>query len=253
MSRSLRLNRVIAPDGKTLIVAMDHGIALGVVKGLEKIVDVIVDVWKGGADAVMLNLGMLKNVGNYIPKGLGVIASIGVVNPLTSYRNIVETAIRLGADCIKIMFFAETENDNDNIHRLLELSSICSEWNIPLMVEVYPKKNPYNPDTIAHYVRRCNEVGADLIKTFYTGSKETFRYITSISMVPIVILGGPKIEREEELLSMVRDAIEAGAIGIAFGRNIWQHPQPQKITNALKMVIHENRPVDEVVKILKGD
>lgn len=252
MRSGLRLNRIIAPDGRTLIVAMDHGIALGAVRGLEKVADVINKVWRGGADAVMLNLGMLKAVESFIPKGLGVIASIGVVNTTVSYPYIVEAAVKLGADCIKVMFFAETERDSDNIHRLLELASICTSWGMPLMIEVYPKKNPHSPDTLAHYVRRCNEVGADIIKTFYTGSKESFKYVVSASASPIVILGGPRVEKEEQLLMMVRDALEAGAIGVAFGRNIWQHPYPERITAALRMVIHEGRPLDEAVKLLKG-
>ncbi len=248
----LRLSRVLGPDGRTLIVALDHGIALGIVKGLEDVAGIVSEVWRGGADAVMVNLGMLRSIEHTIPRGLGVIASIGVVNTALNYEHIVRDAVKLGADCVKVVFFAQVEDESSCIHKVLELSSICSDWNIPLMVEVYPKKEPHNKDVVAHYVRRCCEAGANLIKTFYTGSKESFSYVVRTSQAPIIILGGPKVENYEELLTMVRDALDVGAIGVAFGRNIWQHPEPRKVTEALKMIIHDGKTVSEALKIIRG-
>ena len=64
------------------------------------------------------------------------------------------------------------------------------------------------------------------------------------------IRDSPKRESIKEVLKDVRDAIDAGAIGIAFGRNIWQAKDPEKMTRALSKIIHENASVEEALEII---
>jgi fructose-bisphosphate aldolase/2-amino-3,7-dideoxy-D-threo-hept-6-ulosonate synthase len=44
-----------------------------------------------------------------------------------------------------------------------------------------------------------------------------------------------------DILQMCEDAIKAGAIGVTFGRNIFQHNNPNEIIKALHAIIMENK------------
>src|SRR5690606_14833260 len=100
----------------------------------------------------------------------------------------------------------------------------------------------YTLENIGFTVRAAAELGADIVKTAYpTGaSANEFRAIIEACFVPVIVLGGAALGDDEALLTMVKQAIEAGAAGIAVGRNVWQHPQPAKIAAALHAVVHDN-------------
>jgi DhnA family fructose-bisphosphate aldolase class Ia len=92
-------------------------------------------------------------------------------------------------------------------------------------------------DQIAVAARVGAEVGADLIKIRYSGSVESFRTVTNNCYRPVVVLGGSK-QSSEQLLSSTREALTAGAKGVAVGRNVWQSADPGSITASLAEVVH---------------
>ena len=106
-------------------------------------------------------------------------------------------------------------------------------------------------DEVAVAVRVAAEAGADVIKTAYPGTVEGFRKVVSVSPVPVVILGGAKTKDERDLLTMVKDAIDAGGAGVAMGRNIWKYSDPAKIVRAITGIIHDGKTVDEALEELK--
>ena len=50
---------------------------------------------------------------------------------------------------------------------------------------------------------------------------------------------------------MVKDATEAGAIGVSLGRNIFQHNNPLKIVQAIYSIIIKNFDVESALEHLK--
>ena len=84
----------------------------------------------------------------------------------------------------------------------------------------------------------------------YTGDVETFREAVDICPLPIVILGGAKMDTERDALATVAGALEAGAIGVAFGRNVFQHPNPTGMIKALRQVIHEDASIEGALTLL---
>jgi DhnA family fructose-bisphosphate aldolase class Ia len=89
-----------------------------------------------------------------------------------------------------------------------------------------------------------------LIKTYYTGSPESFREVTENCPVPCLIAGGAKMNTSMDTLEVVEGAMTAGASGVVFGRNIWQNKRPAAMVNALKAIIHDNQPASEAIKLL---
>ena len=68
--------------------------------------------------------------------------------------------------------------------------------------------------------------------------------------VPVLILGGEKISSDREILTMVRDAMDVGAVGITMGRNIWGHKNIGGMTAALEAIIHNDSSVETAYKLL---
>ena len=83
------------------------------------------------------------------------------------------------------------------------------------------------------------ELGVDIIKTFYTGSAESFAQVVEMAAPALVVAaGGPKLETDADVLRMAENVVQAGAAGITFGRNVWQCCDPAGLIRALKVVVH---------------
>jgi class I fructose-bisphosphate aldolase len=59
------------------------------------------------------------------------------------------------------------------------------------------------------------------------------------------IAGGPAVDTDREVLEMVRGACDAGALGVMFGRNIWQRDDPAAVIDALSSIVHDDATVEE--------
>jgi len=81
---------------------------------------------------------------------------------------------------------------------------------------------------------------------------ESFRRVVEGCPVPVVVAGGPKMGSDEDVLRMVRMAMDAGARGVAIGRNIFQAENPTKMTKAISMIVHDNAEVEEALEFLKS-
>lgn len=68
--------------------------------------------------------------------------------------------------------------------------------------------------------------------------------------MPVVIAGGPKINTDYDILEMCDSAMKAGAKGVTFGRNIFQHDNPVSIIRALHRVIIDGVSHDEAFEVL---
>ena len=253
-----RLCRIFREDGRTLIVAMDHG-SQGPMHGLEKPGHVLDEVVAGGADAVLTSLGVATTYSHKI-EHCGLILRIdggsgfGTEKVRVWQRYPVSAAIAIGADAAGCMGLVGWPCEADNIQYMNRLASECLQTGMPLMVEVLPlSETSPGPDLargIAKGVRMVAEFGVDFVKTKYTGDPDTFRAAVESTYIPIVILGGPKVNSDLELLAVVHEALGAGASGVAFGRNIWQHPTPKRLVQALAAVIHDDASPEQAVKLL---
>lgn len=248
-----RLNRIFREDGRTLIVAMDHvGYSDKALPGLDQPENTIRQVLAGGADAIMTTYGTALNFLPAIGRG-ALILSVPSDPPIVD--GAVENALRLGADAVKTMVYPWA--NDDSVTNCGVLAAACARWGLPILAETIPggffaAEEMKSVEKVAGGARVGVEAGADLIKTFFVGGKDGFRRVVENCPVPVVVLGGEKASDERELLSTVHEAIQAGAAGVAMGRNIWGHPQPQKITAAIAAVIHDGASVEQALRIFKG-
>ena len=85
--------------------------------------------------------------------------------------------------------------------------------------------------------RIAYELGADAIKTDYTGDVESMRQVIRSVGVPVLTLGGAR-GAAEAVEAAARDAITAGAKGLIFGRNVWAADDPITTTRNLLDIVH---------------
>jgi len=255
--RDVRLSRILR-DGKMLCIPMDHGISSGPIAGIDDIHKVIYACESAGLTSVLVNKGILKSMPR--PSRVGVIVHLSASTSIgpTPNRKVlsgsVEDAVRLGADGVSLHINIGSKEEPEMLIKLGSVESKCLRWNMPLIAMMYPRgeniKNPHDPDIVAHTARVGAELGADIVKTVYTGDVDSFKRVVKGCPVPIVIAGGPKANSDEEVLEMTRGAMEAGAIGVTFGRNIFQHRDPPSMVRALAKVIFENLSVREAMREL---
>lgn len=252
-----RLNKILKKDGKSVIIAMDHGLAVDVASSLIDIEDKIEKVIKGGADAILTTFGIAKRYQSTFSETSLILRLDGGNTELTDKvdRHLlysVEDALRLGADGVACMGFPGAENEEETLINLAEVASDCEKWNMPLIAEMLPggfgQKVPNNIENIKFVSRVGAEMGADIIKTSYVGNKNKFKEVVNGTFSPIVILGGSKVESIFDLFKAIEDSINVGAKGVAIGRNVWKHESPQKMTKALVELVHNNKSAEEVLE-----
>jgi len=255
-----RLGRIFAADGRSLVVAMDHGNGLDVYPHLADPAVILDAIVAGGADAVLTTPGILKRFAGHFRR-LGVILRLDGSNSiLASERHpprllhSVEDALRLGADAVACMGFPGSPWEMQTTGNLSQLAGDCREWGVPLMAEMIPgsfaDSKQHTSENVRLAVRQGFELGADFIKTKYVGPPGAFREITRHACCPVLVLGGERIDQERALLETVRSALDEGASGAVIGRNIWAHPHPAGMVAALAALIHGGAGVSEAMGIL---
>lgn len=260
--KTRRLNRIFREDGKTVIFAMDHPSVFGMVDGLENPGEVIREVRAGGADAILTTYGVATRFTEEVGTTGLILRVDGGISLLAKERGParlmydVYDALRIGADAVGAMGTPGSQFEADMLPHLSELVSQCAKWNVPVMGEMLPVgfenlDGWWTPENIGHACRIGAELGVDFIKTAYSGDAESFRTIVEQVYVPIVVLGGSGSRDSRDLLGSIHGAMQAGASGVAIGRNIYQHPEPDRMTAAIAAVVHEGATVDAALEVLK--
>ena len=165
----------------------------------------------------------------------------------------VEEAIKLGADAVSVHVNLGAQTDSDMLRQLGFVSQRCMEWQMPLVAMMYtrgPKiKDEYDAANVKHAARVGAELGADIIKTNYTGDPDTFKDVIRGCPVPVVIAGGSKLS-DDETLDMIEGAMKAGAGGLSMGRNAFQHKNPELFVKVACAMVHKGISAEEGLSIL---
>lgn len=262
IGKKIRLERIInRHTGRTVIAPMDHGVSNGPMKGIIDIDKTVESISQGGADAILMHKGIVEQGHRGYGKDIGLIVHLSASTSLAPNPNnkvivtSVEKAIQLGADAVSVHVNLGSETESEMLQELGEISETCSYWGIPLLAMMYPRgqkvENEHDVELVKHAARVGSELGVDIVKTNYTGDPDSFKEVVEGALVSVVIAGGPKVDTDEELLQMVKDSIEVGGAGVAFGRNLFQAENPGKITKAISEVVHNDLEVNEALKFLK--
>jgi len=262
--KGVRLSRLFKHSRRLFIVPMDHGVTVGPVTGLRDMNYIVKQVTAGGADSIIIHKGLVRQVTDYLgPEGCELIVHLSASTALASNPNrkelvsSVEQGIRLGATAVSVHVNLGDEFEATMLKDLGQVAEECDFWGIPLLAMVYvrdgKKENEYDPVKIKHAARVAEEMGADIVKLNYTGSKETFVNVIDAVKIPVVIAGGPKMDSVYDLLVMIADATLAGARGVALGRNVFQDKNPQLLAGKIRRVLDEVLSKEMIKKLADSD
>ena len=256
---SLRMSRLFDETHKTgVVVAVDHAFG-GVHSGLEKPAEVLEKIIAGGPDGVILTPGTARNFQSMFSgrQAPAMIISLDYVlfHPYPGAHetieeqglvNSVQKALRLGADAVKLLMIFGREDPGlqarnfDAVGRLVEE---CQGWGLPVMVEPttwgerFKNQEKKNAKLLRDMVRIAFEFGADMVKSDYPIPAEDFSLISGSCPAPVFVLGGAQ-QDDKKLLKDVVTLMKQGAAGVTFGRNIWQHQNPEAMIRSLKHCVY---------------
>jgi 3-hydroxy-5-phosphonooxypentane-2,4-dione thiolase len=249
-----RISRIIKPeDGRTVMLAVDHGYFLGPTSGLEE-PGKTVEPLLPHADSLMLTRGVLRACVNpvfTIPIVLRVSGGNSILGDDLSNETItvsVEDAIRLNVSAVALSVYVGSKYEHRTLKNLASLVSECEKYGIPVLaVTAVGKEMTRDARYLGLACRIAAELGAHTVKTYYC---EDFEKVVKNCPVPVVIAGGKKIP-EKEALELAYKAVNEGAAGVDMGRNIFQSADPVGMIKAVRGIVHEKAAPGEVYKSLK--
>ncbi|MFW6181022.1 MAG: 3-hydroxy-5-phosphonooxypentane-2,4-dione thiolase [Spirochaetota bacterium] len=250
-----RLARIFRPeDGRTIMLAIDHGYFQGPTTGLERI-DLSILPLVPYADVLMLTRGILRSVvPPSVTKPVVIRASGGpsILKELSDEQIAmdVEDSVRLGVCGMAIQVFIGGEFESRSVVNMTRLVDAGLRFGIPTMaVTAVGREMERNARYFRLAARICAELGAQYIKTYYVD--QGFETVTASCPVPIVIAGGKK-RPEKEALEMAWRAVDQGAAGVDMGRNIFQAGSPQAMMRAVQAVVHENERPEKAFELYRS-
>lgn len=257
--KTVRIRR-FSREGLYTLIPMDHGVSVGPIPGLENPTHLIEEVDEGGASGVILHKGLVKNfVAAEAKAGLLIHVSSSTQKAVdVDEKRIVATVeevLRLGGDAVSVHVNMGSLTEPRQLEDLARIVTDAGRFGLPVLGMMYPRgpsiKDPYRPDVVAHAARLGEELGADLVKTVYTGDAHTFRDVTASVSIPVLVAGGTKSQTDTEILEVVHGAMRGGAAGASIGRNVFQAKSPRAMAQALARIVHDGATVKEARQALK--
>jgi class I fructose-bisphosphate aldolase len=249
----------LARDGKVLILAYDHGLEHGPVDfeevpesaNPEHVFEVArhpavttVAVQKGIAEAYYPSY---EDEVNLLAKLNGT-SNLWMGEPDSAVNWSVEYAAEVGADAVGFTLYGGSNNEIEMAEEFCDVHEAAREHGLPVVMWSYPRgqglKNDTKPGTIAYAARQALELGADVAKIKYPGSKDAMEKAVRMAGKTRVVMSGGSKTSDREFLESVKAVIDAGGVGLAVGRNVFQRENPTYILDALEKVIYEETSVD---------
>jgi len=251
-----RLSKIIKPkDGRTVMLAVDHGYFMGPTTGLEKL-DEMINPLLPYADTLMLTRGALRNYVDPvtdIPIVLRVSGGTSIIGKELLHEGTVvsiEDAIRLNVSGVAYSILVGADFERDTLLGMTEYIDGAERYGIPVLaVTAVGKDMKKDVRYLSLASRMAAELGAHIVKTYFC---EDFEKIIDSCPVPVVIAGGKK-QPEKDALKMAYDAIQAGAIGVDMGRNVFQSTDPVGMIKAVNAIIHKGVTTKEAFEMFNSN
>lgn len=263
--KEIRLNRLFSGGKNAVVIAVDHGEFDGPLPGMFDLPEDVKSI-DPSVDAVLLSPGMLSHCGHAFGyKGapiavvrlnwsshfcLGWSYSEGIAVPSACAADMAVAGADIVLVCLTLRTGSET-TDAANVQVFAKLVSEAKNLGLPVVGEYFPAATHRLSEEELHHeiLKGCRiaaELGADLIKTFYTYK---FSEVTGSCPVPILGLGAEKTAKQIQALELAGNIVREGGKGVVFGRNAVQVQNPAAFQRALCDVVKNGvAPSDAVSK-----
>ena len=241
--KEIRIQR-ISKNGKFLSVPLDHGLTNGELYNLSNFQALSSSVISNGATAIIVHKGMVRNIP--FLQNTGLIIHLSASTELYNEVNktivcSVPEAIAFGADAVSVHVNIGNDFEQNMIKSFSLIAEQCERFSIPLLAMMYVRNNKnediQNKKTLSHAVRIATELGADIIKIPFVDNIDSLSTIINNTSLPIIFAGGKRCDKDSQVLEKAKLAMEIGAAGISFGRNIFESPDPSKTLIELRKIV----------------
>ena len=261
LGKEIRMERLFGDDGRMVAIMFDHAIARGVLPGLEHVGEKIQQAAGGYPDAMSMQKGL---AGAYFHgcagKHISLILKATSPSPYDKgYAAVladVDEAISYGADAIAVGCILGGREQAKGMEQAAAIVAKANRAGIPVIGHFYPNgenitvSDRENVENVLYASRAGAEIGIDVLKIHHSGDPDELARIVAGVPAKIVLAGGSHGKCLRDYLQMARNTVEAGAAGVAFGRVVWSHEDPAALTAALRMIVHDNKTVDEALDML---
>ena len=230
---------------------------------------------EGGYSAIALHIGLAQK---YSRKYVGKVPLLLKINgktnipsddnafsPLTAS---VEDAVRLGADAVGYTLYVGSPSQDRDIRQLNEVRYDCEKYGMPLVVWGYPRGSAMDAKggkeslyAVDYAARLACEFGADIVKinvpkideskmdklpkpynTLKLSYEDAIAKVVHAAGRTMVLFSGGSKESDEDLIHKAKAAMDNGATGLIFGRNLWQREfsEAMKISGKIKKIMLES-------------
>jgi DhnA family fructose-bisphosphate aldolase class Ia len=261
----LRIRKIFKGKKCVVISALDHVVMYGVQPGIEDPAAAIRNCL--GTDALLMSQFMLARNSDLLGQAEAPVPVVRInwtssfYYPLdyreghTCIAATIEEAVRAGAGAAICSLFLEEKGnqamETENVRVFCDVVRQKERLGIPLIGECYVVEHQEMTGEQLHakvkrVARVLAELGADMIKCFFTGDK--FHEVVENTPVPVFTIGAEKLDTDLAVLKKARDSVKQGARGIIFGRNIFMAKNPPALIKALNEVINGGQEPEEALK-----
>jgi class I fructose-bisphosphate aldolase len=260
-------------NGTLMMLPIDQGLEHGPVDFFDN-PDALDTDWvlrlavEGKFSGIAYHIGLAekyhKKYAGKVPLVLKVNGKTNVPNDDDSFSSMtssVEDAVRLGADAVGYTLYVGSPAQDVDIAQANEVRRECERYGMPLIVWAYPRgaaiKAKGGQDSIYavdYAARVACEIGADIIKlnvpkfeeskaaalpkpynTLNLGEEEGLAKVVKSAGRSLVLVSGGSKMGDEDTLHKAKIAMEAGCVGLIFGRNMWQRKWDDAIAMSNRM------------------
>lgn len=257
IGKKRRLYRILGETGRCVIVPLDDNLISQESTGLKCLQNKVHDIERAKPSGILCYYGTASLVSSL---DLPIIINLSASTVHSHHTNkvlisSVNQAMAIDAAAVAVHINISSEFESLMLEKLGIVSELCNQYGLPLFVIAYPRRETMGVDEnyhdlkignvseytklVSHCVRVAFEMGADLIKTQYTGDSTSFSEVVAAACGKPVLIAGGTLCSEDNLYDIVRGAINAGGAGVSIGRNIFNRPNSSDIISNINKIVFE--------------
>ncbi|HEV8189988.1 MAG TPA: hypothetical protein VGP82_00650 [Ktedonobacterales bacterium] len=181
--------------------------------------------------------------------------------PISPLLASVEDAVRLGADAVGYTLYVGSPLQAEDAMQFRKVREDAEKYGMPIIVWAYPRGEAIDAKggrdslyAIDYAARVALELGADIVKinmpklnsetdqaapkpynTLQVSQEEAARMVVESAGRQLVLFSGGEMQGEGDIIQKARTAMDAGATGLIFGRNVWQRPFEEALELSQRM------------------
>ena len=210
---------------------------------------------EGGFSGIVFQIGIAEK---YMQRYAGEVPLVLKLNgkteippdkaPISPCIATVEDAVRLGADAVGYTLYVGSPLQSEDFIQFRKVREDADRYGLPIIVWAYPRGEAIEAKggrdslyAIDYAARVANELGADIVKvnvpkiepakdaaapkpynSMHPSREEAVRMVVESAGRCLVLFSGGEMQGDEDVVTKARIAMDGGATGLIFGRNIWQ-------------------------------